>query len=287
MKNYLFLNNEYFDLTIYQYGCEKCQPFHTFGPGMRSHYLIHCVLSGKGTCCASFGGRDFSWQLHEGQAFLIEPGKLVHYFADGQDPWEYMWIEFDGMKAKEYLSQAGLSQASPIYHPVSSQGREECFGYLRQMLDNPNLLPCQVIGLAYLFFGALIQSSRDGRKPVKNSIQDFYIQSTVDFVENHYMEEISVEDMAANLNLNRTYFSKLFKKLTTKSPQDFLIQYRMNKACQLLRSTDFPISQVAQMVGYHNPFHFTRAFKSVFQIPPQQWRKSQKKEGAHQLTPKA
>lgn len=275
MKNYLFLNHEYFDITIYQYGSQQCRPYHTFGPGMRSHYLIHCILSGTGTYCTSLGGRDYKHQLHQGQAFLIEPNKLVHYYADGEHPWEYMWIEFDGMKAKEYLNQAGLCQASPVYHPVSDQGRQEFFGYLKQMLESPQSLPCELMGLSYLFFGALIRSSRNSKQPVKNNIQDFYVQSTADFVENHYMEDITVEHMAANLNLNRTYFSKLFKKITAKSPQDFLIQYRMNKACELLRSTDLPVSQVAQMVGYCNPFHFTRAFKKVLQVPPKQWRKSQ------------
>lgn len=87
------------------------------------------------------------------------------------------------------------------------------------------------------------------------------------------MEEISVEDIAKNLGLNRSYFSKLFKKITKKSPQDFLIQYRMNKACELLRSTKLPIAQIALLVGYGNPFHFTRAFKATWQLPPQKWRK--------------
>ena len=107
----------------------------------------------------------------------------------------------------------------------------------------------------YLFFGALIRSSRNARKLPKNNIQDFYIQSTVDFIESYYMNEISVEDMASNLGLNRSYFSKIFKKSTQKSPQDFLIQYRINKACELLRSTSMPIMQIAHLVGYHNQFH--------------------------------
>lgn len=86
----------------------------------------------------------------------------------------------------------------------------------------------------YMYFGVLIRSSRNARKLPKNNIQDFYIQSTVDFIENHYMNEISVEDMVANLGLNRSYFSKIFIKATQKSPRDFLIQYRINKACELL-----------------------------------------------------
>ncbi len=273
MINYLFFNNDYFDLTLYQYGREQCAPYHTFGPGMRNHFLLHCVLSGTGTYRTSFNGNDAAYQLHAGQAFLIEPNKLIHYDADGEHPWEYMWLEFDGMKAKEYLNQAGLSQDSPIYRPSSEEGYKTCFNYLKTIIDQPELLPCEVMGYVSLFFGALIRSSITAKKTVKNSIQDFYIQSTVDYIEKHYMDEISVEDLAANVNLNRSYFSKLFKKITTKSPQDFLIQYRMNKACELLRSTKLSITQIAHLTGYANPFHFTRAFKTIYQQPPMEWRK--------------
>lgn len=275
VKNYLFLNNDYFDLTLYQYGYEQCSPYHTFGPGMRNHFLIHCILSGKGTYRTSFQGNDSKYQLHAGQAFLIEPNKLVHYDADGENPWEYLWVEFDGMKAKEYLNQAGLSQDSPIYRPANAHGQEACFGYLKKLIEEPELLPCEVMGYVNLFFGALIRSSITGKRTVKNNIQDFYIQSTIDFIEKHYMDEITVEDLAANLNLNRSYFSKLFKRITAKSPQDFLIQYRMNKACQLLGSTDLSITQISRLVGYANPFHFTRAFKTIYQLPPVEWRKRQ------------
>lgn len=276
MKNSLFLRNDYFDITVYQYGSQQCPPHHAFGPGMRNHHLIHCILSGSGTYHTSFSGTDSAYHLRGGQAFLIEPNRLVHYYADGEQPWEYMWIEFDGMKAKEYLSEAGLSQSSPIYHPISDPMRDECFNYLKQIIDLPDLLPCQVMGYTYLFFGALIKSSGSSKKTVKNNIQDFYIQSTADFIESHYMEDITVEDMAANVNLNRSYFSKLFKKTTAKSPQEFLILYRMNKACHFLRTTDLPVSQIAQLTGYGNPFHFTRAFKTVYGIPPQEWRRRNK-----------
>ena len=57
---------------------------------MRNHYLIHCILSGSGTYQTSIGGADFQYRLHGGQAFLAEPNKLVHYYADRDQPWEYM-----------------------------------------------------------------------------------------------------------------------------------------------------------------------------------------------------
>ena len=109
MQTCYFLSSDFLDLTLYQYGYEQCEPYHTFGPAMRNHYLIHCILSGKGQYITNYRGEMFTYELEAGQAFLIEPNTLIYYSADGNDPWKYMWIEFDGLKGAEYVKQAGLS----------------------------------------------------------------------------------------------------------------------------------------------------------------------------------
>lgn len=273
MPKTYYISQDFFDITIYQYGYEKCKPFHSFGPAIRTHYLIHCILSGKGTYRRTYRDQDTDYCLHAGQAFLIEPNNMIHYYADGEDPWEYMWIEFDGLKAKEYLTNAGLSNKFPIFNACTEEGQKEVFNCLKYIVDHPDILPSRVMGYTYLFFSALIENSKTARPMPKNDIKEFYIQSTVAFIENYYMRDITVEDMAANLNLNRSYFSKLFKKMTQKSPQEFLIAYRINKSCELLRSTNMPIAEIAQHVGYSNQFHFTRAFKNIKNISPSEWRK--------------
>lgn len=273
MPKTYYISQDFFDITIYQYGYEQCKPFHSFGPAIRTHYLIHCILSGKGTFRRNYRGEDTDYHLHAGQAFLIEPNNMIHYFADGEDPWEYMWIEFDGLKAKEYLINAGLSNKFPIFNASTEEGQKAVFDCMKYIIDHPDMLPARIMGYTYLFFSALIESSKTAKPLPKNDIKEFYIQSTVAFIENYYMRDITVEDMAANLNLNRSYFSKLFKKMTQKSPQEFLIAYRINKSCELLRSTNMPIAEIAQHVGYSNQFHFTRAFKNIKNISPSEWRK--------------
>lgn len=275
MVNYFFLNNTFFDISIYQYGYEQCIPHHTFGPGTRNHYIIHFVLSGKGTFCIQNPEQDSytDYPISAGQAFLIEPRHLIHYYADDLEPWEYMWIEFDGIKAKEYLKQAGLTKEQPIYRTNVPLLDNPAYHHLKTIVDNPQFLPSEVMGYAYLFFSSLIKTSLSAKKIPTNNIQDFYVQSTVDFIEQFYMNDITIEDMAKNINLNRSYFSKLFKKATQKNPQAFLIQYRINKACEFLLSTKMSIAEIATAVGYSNQFHFTRAFKNIMNIPPQEYRK--------------
>lgn len=100
MISHPFLHGDFFDVLIYQYGYEKCEPRHNWGPALRSHYLFHYVISGNGTLRIQTNNQDKEYHIHGGQAFLIVPNKLIHYFADNSDPWEYIGIELDGLKAK-------------------------------------------------------------------------------------------------------------------------------------------------------------------------------------------
>lgn len=269
-----FLQNDFFDLVLFQYGHEQCEPHHTFGPAHRNHYLLHYIVSGKGTFrCQDKDGTDRVYQLRAGQAFLICPNKLIHYNADGKDPWKYLWIEIDGLKAREYLSQAGLSYQQPIYNAISPEARAVLAEYFEMLVYQPEMSPPKIMGCCYFLLDALIESATTSAKAVPNSLQQFYIQTTVYYIEDHYGEDITVEDMAKAVGLNRSYFSKLFKKLTLQSPQDFLITFRMNKACELLRGEDHSIAEIAAMVGYRNQFHFSKSFKKVMDESPSEWRK--------------
>ena len=80
------------ELSIFNCGHEYCQPGHTWGPGIRDHYLIHLVVAGKGTY--QIGGASFA--LAEGDLFLAKPNQLITYAADRDDPWEYYWVGFNG-----------------------------------------------------------------------------------------------------------------------------------------------------------------------------------------------
>ena len=86
------------------------------------------------------------------------------------------------------------------------------------------------------------------------------------------MLNISVEDIAESSGLNRSYFGKIFREAVGKSPQEFLISYRMIKAAELLKRTRYSVSQIGAAVGYPNQLHFSRAFKSVYGVSPRNWR---------------
>ena len=97
----IFPNENFIDLCMYQFGYEQCDPGHSFGPATRNHYLFHYILSGTGTLMADNAkGETQTYSIKSGQGFIIFPGQINTYIADKQLPWEYMWIEFDGLRIK-------------------------------------------------------------------------------------------------------------------------------------------------------------------------------------------
>ena len=81
-----------------------------------------------------------------------------------------------------------------------------------------------------------------------------------------------MEDIADNCGLNRSYFGKIFKEALGRTPQEFLLNYRMTKAAELLKLTALSIGDISKAVGYDNQLHFSRAFKNINHISPREWR---------------
>ena len=110
----VFPNENFVDLGLYQYGWEQCAPAHSFGPAARNHYIFHYVISGTGTLLADDeNGNTITWQVKSGQGFMLFPGQVNTYIADSKLPWEYTWVEFDGLRAREIVTTAGLSLNRP------------------------------------------------------------------------------------------------------------------------------------------------------------------------------
>ena len=106
----------------------------------------------------------------------------------------------------------------------------------------------------------------------ENNVRNFYIKEAISFIEQNFQNDITVEDIAKFCGLNRSYFGKIFHESIGKTPQEFLIAYRMIKATELLKLTSLSIADIGNAVGYPNQLHFSRAFKNVYGISPRQWR---------------
>lgn len=269
----VFPNENFVDIGLYQYGWEHCTPAHSFGPAARNHYIFHYVISGTGTLMAdNSAGETITYQVKSGQGFMLFPGQINTYIADTDFPWEYTWVEFDGLRAKEIVETAGLSQDHPVYHSHSADLRQKMMEEMLYISHNSQESPFHLIGHTWLFLDYFMRSAETVRMKQDGSIRDFYIKEALSFIEQNFQNDISIEDIAACCGLNRSYFGKIFHDTIGRSPQEFLISYRMTKAAELLKITALSIADIGNAVGYPNQLHFSRAFKNIYGISPRNWR---------------
>ena len=273
----VFPNEELLDFRLFQAGWEQCKPLHSFGPFIRNHYLFHYVISGRGHMDATAAdGSTKRYDIEAGQGFLISPGQINTYFADQTHPWKYVWLEFDGLRAADYLHEAGLSAAQPIYRPSDPEQAKQLQEIMLYIADHSRDSMLRLIGNLCLFLDALILSSSTRRASHETQLRDFYVQEAISYMELNYGRELTVQEIAASCRLNRSYFSKLFKETKGCSPQEFLIRLRLSKAPDLLRSTAMPIHEISAACGYPNQLNFSKAFKRNYGVSPRAWRSQNK-----------
>lgn len=269
----IFPSKNFIDLGLYQFGWEHCEPSHSFGPAMRNHFLFHYVISGTGTLIAENSKKEsISYSIKSGQGFMIFPNQICTYIADAQQPWEYVWIEFDGLRAKETVELSGLCVNSPVYKAKYKDVAQTMKDEMLYIINHKDDSPFHLIGHLYLFIDSFVKSSAITQISKSNNLRDFYIKEALSFIEQNFQNDITVEEIAACCGLNRSYFGKIFHEVLGKSPQEFLISYRMTKATELLKLTSLSIAEVGSAVGYSNQLHFSRAFKKIYGISPRQWR---------------
>ena len=106
------------ELSIFNCGLERCAPGQTWGPGIRDHYLIHLVVSGKGVF--EVGGRTY--EVTPGDLFFARPSQLIRYTADETQPWEYSWVGFNGACAHKLAAQLPFTDTAPVHHTQDLEG---------------------------------------------------------------------------------------------------------------------------------------------------------------------
>lgn len=207
---------------------------------------------------------------------MIFPGQINTYIADEQLPWKYMWIEFDGLRVKEALSVTDLRKDAPVYHSHSKELREKLADEMLYIVNHPQESSFHLIGHLYLFLDYLLQSAKSTKLVSSGRMSDYYIKEAINYIEQNFQNNISIEDIAAVCGINRSYFGKIFRNSIGRSPQEFLMNYRMVKATELLKLTSLSIADVGSAVGYENQLHFSRAFKNIYGVSPREWKNQNK-----------
>lgn len=267
------------DLFLVHCGIQQCPPGYTYDHKIPNEYHLHFVLRGAG----SLEINGVCHKLKTDDIFLIPKSCPITYLADYENPWEYMWITFDGEMAETYLSYAGLSEENPAIH--SQIPSQLYLPMIQKILDTNQLTfanEIRRVGYLYEIISTLIDTQSSLRTSKKNQYDysiDTYVDYALQYIKFNYAH-IRVQDIADYIGINRSYLTSIFKKQLGVSPQEYLMRYRLNTAAHQLATTSSSIQEIATSIGYSNPLTFSKIFKQEYGMSPKLFRE-RKKEAGH------
>ena len=256
-------------------GYEQCESGFKVKEHKRENYVIHVIVEGKGV----FYLRNKKYELGKGKVFLIYPGEPITYQADEKEPWYYMWIGFRGYRCEEYLTHMGFSKENPIVEIQETKQIQEC---IMNILKAKELtIEDEVVRMSQFLqiMAFFMKENRIKEKgPTPNSPSSVYVEYAVKYIQMHYKEKIKIDKIANLIGISRSYLTRIFKKEFQISPQEYLIQLRLEDAAHMLKSTAEPIHVIALQCGYTDALSFSKAFKQQYGMSPKGYRTSKKEK---------
>jgi AraC-like DNA-binding protein/mannose-6-phosphate isomerase-like protein (cupin superfamily) len=239
--------------------------------GAEQHILIYC-LEGMGE--VTINKNRYSV---EGGDFFIIPMKTAHtYTASDENPWTIYWLHFKGSSANELVSlmqkkfnghkgfirnnAQNIHLFNEIYHQLER-------GYGSDQLIYANM--CLWHYLTTFIYNSQYQATSElANKDAVNT--------AIDFMSQRVDQVLTLEAIAASVNLSPTHFSTAFKKKTGFTPIEYLNHLKVQKACQYLLFTSLRIKEIALELGMTDQFYFSRMFSKVMGMSPNEYREEKK-----------
>ncbi|MNC37907.1 HTH-type transcriptional activator Btr [compost metagenome] len=224
------------------------------------------MLEGQGT----FHQNHHTYTLGKNDVFCLFPQVIHEYYTHPDHLLQKVFIAFDGKQALRLLEKIGLSLHSPhaagILTPEAIQMMWDFFSLVKSDTHSD-------LGRLILFHRifdqllAAVQNTASGEDPNVS-----WLQKGHEYMEIHYAEGITVERVAAYVGVDRTYFTKQFRKTYGITPIQFIQDLKMKEARRLLEQTSYTLSEIAQSVGYPDLFSFSKAFKKQLGAAPTRFR---------------
>lgn len=242
----------------------------SWGPGVKDVFSLHYVVRGRGRITVD--GNSFD--VKEGNSFLIFPYSHVYAEPDPYDPWIYKWIEFKGLEISWIVSKTGFTKKTPVVGGLPIEDMEKRFDIIEG--KNEEIYEkCRSNARLFELLSYYIQYF-----PRENKVSNNYAIIAREYIEkNYYNTNCTVKSVSEYVKLDRTYLFRLFKEETGMSVQDYINRCRVAKASTMLMDSRFSVKDIAFSVGFSDQLYFSKLFKKYRGVSPSIYRK-EKQSGA-------
>ena len=232
-------------------------------------FLFFVVKDGAGE--VEYAGETY--RLAPGDCVWIDCRKPYCHRSSSDRLWTLQWVHFYGNSVdkvyEKYLERGGRN----VFHTEKMSGYTHLLEAVYGVADSEDYIRDMRINEYLQRLLTLLME--ETYRPVKDngSEKQESIRNIKDYLEAHYEERISLEDLAQRFFINKFYLMKRFKQTYGVTVNSYLMQIRITRAKQLLRFTDLPIERIGEKCGIPDPNYFTRAFKKLEGLTPGKYRR--------------
>ena len=259
-KESKYLFNEKKPFCVMERTLTTYQSFH-----WHDFYEIEYIIEGDG----DYAINGISHQITANTLFFSTPSDFHEIIFN--HPTKLIKIQF----LPEFMNTNFLNHITePIILKDSKKMFLTFFDYICKYSSRNDKFSTQFIKdmLNSLLF--LIMSSSDKCIGEKAYTTNRHFQQALKYINNHFTEPMSLQDIAKQVNVSPVYLSSLFKKHSGQKISDYITSLRLNHAYNLIKNTNIPINEVFYLCGYNSYPHFIRAFKAKYEDSPNHLRKT-------------
>ncbi len=203
---------------------------------------------------------------------VIPPGTPHVYGAARKEPWTIHWFHAMGTNVPFYLEKLGVTLEEPV---VALGGGVQLFSLFEDVLEDLEHgstlthLTYAAHSLSHLMGVILRQKEelvRGGADAGERAAK------SIEFMKAHLRESLPIATLAAVVNLSRSHYTTLFRRVTGYAPLRYLNHLRMQRAVQLLDTTNLSIKEISEQLGFSDQFYFSRAFSKMHGHAPSEHR---------------
>ena len=242
----------------------------TWRPRGRLDFQLLYIAAGKAHF--HFDGKEEI--VTAGHMVLYRPKEPQKYEYYGEDQTEVYWVHFTGGNVKNILRSYGLTDDKRVFYCGSSLEYKNLF---RSMINELQMCKENYAEMLEMYlrqiFIMLQRYFVNALKTDNTHVIEEIDKATIYFNE-HYSEDISIDEYAQTHHFSVSWFIRNFKHCTGSTPMQYILSKRIYNAEILLQDSSYNITEISEIVGYDNPLYFSRIFKKAKGMSPSEYRKS-------------
>ena len=232
-----------------------------------------------------------------GQEYMMKPGDIIIFNNVEAHGWKLMGEDmkllvmilspefvaeklsvFDSEYLKPFVERGSnfknrIGGEEPVSHEIRKGIREIYAEWQQQKEGYPLMIKANILRILTMLIRTYQDESKSGEMLKEKKSAMKRLEQAISYIDHHYSEKITLDEVAAAAYMSSNYFSSYFRKVTGISFSEYVTRIRISHARELLRDTDKSVTEIAMECGFHNISNFYRLYKKQVGKPPRDEKK--------------